>query len=184
MFSTLGAGATSKTSSAASSPAPTPPPPPSHNGNVNENCDNEHVNNESEKAEGEDKDNMEDKEKKKRMPRSWWEPDEDSGRFLEQGAKPRGFRFMKMNVKLADAHLLVDHVSKGNGKIRCFVKLNNVRKQMKMTGQSQSSVIVEKRTPETHPLICPFADPVTNQPCDAMFKKSEQKFFKARRIFC
>ena len=117
-------------------------------------------------------------EKRKRLPRSWWEPDEESGRFLEQGAKPRGFRFMKLNIRVNDANLLVDHVNKGNGKIKCNVKMNNVRKQMKMTNVLDTSVVVEKRTPESHPLICPFNDPVTNQPCDVMFKKSEQKFYK------
>jgi len=186
LFSTFGAREKSNTpSSLAPSPAPSPVP---SSDNVKEtsadNHDNDHGDDVEEdntaisenKENGDGEGGME--EKRKKMPRSWWEPDEESGRFLEQGAKPRGFRFMKLNIRLTDANLLVDHVNKGNGKIKCNVKMNNVRKQMKMTNVLDTSVVVEKRTPESHPLICPFNDPVTNQPCDVMFKKSEQKFYK------
>ena len=185
LFSTFGARAKSNTpSSLASSPSPSPPPSDHLKEPEDDNHDNGDTIEQDAQASIESKENagVKEEEKKeekvKRMPRSWWEPDEESGRYLEQGAKPRGFRFMKMSVRVADANLLVDHVSAGNGKIKCNVKMNNVRKQMKMTNILDTSVVVEKRTAESHPLICPFNDPVTNQPCDVMFKKSEQKFYK------
>ena len=187
LFSTFGARSKSNTpSSLAPSPSPAPSPDPSDNvTEMGDQHDNGHGDSleRGDTANSEDKENVDQEEEKeeekiKRMPRSWWEPDEESGRFLEQGAKPRGFRFMKLNIRVADANLLVDHVSSGNGKLKCNVRINNVRKQMKMTNALDTSVIVEKRTAESHPLICPFNDPVTNHPCDVMFKKSEQKFYK------
>ena len=182
LFSTF--GARNSPSSLASSPAPSPPPCDNLKEPESDNHANGHddATKQGDPARSQSKENVgeegEKEEKRKRMPRSWWEPDEESGRFLEQGAKPRGFRFMKMSVRVADANLLVDHVTTGNGKIKCNVKMNNVRKQMKMTNILDTSVVVEKRTPDSHPLICPFNDPVTNRPCDVMFKKSEQKFYK------
>ena len=49
-----------------------------------------------------------------------------------------------------------------------------------------TSVVMESRTPESHPLICPFADPENGSPCTAMFKKSEQRYFNIREAlwFC
>ena len=187
LFSTFGARSKSNTpSSLAPSPSPSPAPSPDPSDNVisGEQQDNGHGEafEKGDTANSESRDNVAEEEekddKRKKMPRSWWEPDEESGRFLEQGAKPRGFRFMKLNIRVAEANLLADYVNKGNGKLKCNVRMNNVRKQMKMTNPLDTSVIVEKRTPESHPLICPFNDPVTNHPCDVMFKKSEQKFYK------
>ena len=84
-------------------------------------------------------------------------------------------------IKVEEKHLLVSHVSQGNGNIKCFIKLPNVRRQMKMTDPLQTSVVTETRTPESHPFICPFADPLTNTPCTAMFKKTEQRCFEKHR---
>ena len=51
--------------------------------------------------------------------------------------------------------------------------MRNVREEMKiMKLPMTSSVIKETSKPQSHPLICAFADPINNEPCTAAFKKS------------
>ena len=107
-------------------------------------------------------------------PESWWTPDRESGRFTETGPNLRNVKFLKMKIMVEDKQLLVKHVARGNGNIKCNIKMKNVGRQMNIV---DGSVIVEKRTPESHPFICPFAHPETHQPCSAAFKKTEQKYF-------
>ena len=127
--------------------------------------------------------NGDDKEAGEAKPESWWEPDPESGKFTETGPHLRGFRMKKMRIKIEDKHLLANYVSSGNGNIKCFVKMRNVWKQMKMMDMPMTaSVTVETRTPQSHPLICPFADPITNEPCTVAFKQSEVKYFNEHVI--
>lgn len=113
----------------------------------------------------------------------WWEPDKETGKFVETGPNITGIKFKKMRIKIGDDRLLVNHVNQGNGNIRCHVRLPNVRKTMKMLEMPlDTSVVMETRTLETHPLICPFADPANGEPCTVMFKKSEQKYFNMHVI--
>ena len=121
-----------------------------------------------------DDDNENDEEEDDVPPESWWTPDRESGRFTETGPNLRNVKFLKMKIMVEDKQLLVKHVARGNGNIKCNIKMKNVGRQMNIV---DGSVIVEKRTPESHPFICPFAHPETHQPCSAAFKKTEQKYF-------
>lgn len=110
---------------------------------------------------------------------SWWELDPESGKYQEKGTNLRGFELkMKMKVRIRDDHLILRHVQAGNGKIKCDVKVENVRAELGILhGTVDQPIKMETHTVETHPLICPFSCPDTNTSCEASFQRIDQKYF-------
>ena len=110
---------------------------------------------------------------------SWWELDAVSGKYMEKGPNLKGFKLkLKMRVKVRDDHLLLRHVEAGNAKIKCDVKVDNVRESLGIKhGSVDQPIRLENHTPETHPLICPFFCSETNIPCEVSFQMIDQKYF-------
>ena len=110
---------------------------------------------------------------------SWWELDAESGKYKEKGPNLKGFKLkLKMRVKVRDDHLVLRHVEAGNAKIKCDVKVDNVRESLGIKhGSVDQPIRVETHTPETHPLICPFFCSETNIPCEVSFPMIDQKYF-------
>ena len=132
----------------------------------------------SENKEGEEKDRSVETEEEPEE-QSWWELDSESGKYVEKGPAIRGFKLkLRMKVKVRDDHLLLKHVEAGNGKIQCEVKVNNVREELGIKhGTLEQPIRMETHTSETHPLVCPFSCPETNDPCEASFQRIDQKYF-------
>ena len=118
-------------------------------------------------------------EEEKLKDQSWWELDTETGKYVENGPNPRRFKIKsRMRVKVRDDHLLLRHVEAGNGKIKCHVKMDNVREELGIKhGTLEQPIRVETHTPETHPLVCPFTCPNTNVPCEASFQMKDQNYF-------
>ena len=73
---------------------------------------------------------------------SWWELDPESGKYKEKGPNLSGFNLkFAMRVKVREEHLHLRHVKAGNAKIKCEVKLSNVRESL---GIKHGSVEMEK----------------------------------------
>jgi len=110
---------------------------------------------------------------------SWWELDAESGKYIEKGPNLRGFKMkLNMKVKVEDQHLHRSHMVAGNGNIKCHVKVENVREELGIKhGTLDQPIKMSTHTLETHPLICPFACPETNTPCEASFLRIDQRYF-------
>ena len=105
-----------------------------------------------------------------------WLYDDDLGKYKEVGTNPSGFKLKKMSVEVKEDHAFNKYWASGAIKVR--IKLRNVRKQLGMLNRAlDDPIIVEQRTENSHPFICPFYCPVYNVPCDAMFRVTEQQFF-------
>ena len=105
-----------------------------------------------------------------------WELDTESDKFVEVGSSLSGIKLKKMAVLVKEEHDFNRILATGPVKTR--VKMRNVRKQLGLLDKPMlESIIVERRSESTHPLICPFFCPIYNVPCEAMFKVNEREFF-------